>query len=512
MDLRSRKAQKTLKGYYDWFWHEYNEVDLQKVFRFFYGEEIPPDNIDHTLDVRRGLEEGILVPPIELPHDEVLEDLREVCKTVDINDLVNGFLYSLSTGKNEYRTALASYLFAQGLKPHPHRYKELLGGYRGCAICGLMIDKKGMAHIEESVSTCIMYYPDKYNSVHIQRADYALFDLKQFKRLPKVSYTKDDVDILVKILKLVDELGPENKYTALQKLITRAKFFKASGNEVNVILGVLSVCGVLQTTKYKGYLHEHPDNDARDFVGYETEIFYPLYHWRAKYGVDKDSLKEIFPSDVTEAFETCGKGMSLEDVYAKGKDAKLPVSRAEESYSNWEHIIELDNTRRHYFGVCDLDPSWHKEVRYSVTHRFYKRTDVYFDGNTIRKVIYESKFLMEDGSFVASEYIERDMEVETEDRYLLLPKTSRGKKKPWTASLLMNTLSYFTVSLEVYLDRGYIRAYNFRSNEYLPLPPFSMTGDKKISSPIEFYTYADEYIRNLPEDFEEVLRDFRGER
>ncbi len=510
MDYRSRAAQKTLKGYYDWFWHEYSGVDRQALFRFFYGEEIPPDNIDHTLDVRRGIEEGILVPPVEIPHDEVITELKRVCKSVDMKDVVNGFLYSLSTGKNEYRTALASYLFAKGIRSHEHKYKHLLR-YRGCAVCGLMTDEKGTAHIVDSLSTCVMYYPDKYNTEHIQRADYALFDLKQFIKLPKVSYSGEDVDILVKILKLVDELGPENKYTALQKLITRAKFFKASGNEVNVILGILSVCGVLQTPKYKGYLREYTDIDDRDFVGYETEIFYPLFHWRAKYGVDIKSLKEVFPLSVTQAYEAESTGMSLEEVYAKGKYAKPSVSRAEEIYGNWEHIIELDNRRRHYFGLCDLDPSWHKEVRYSVTHSLYKRTDVYFEGNSIRKVIYESKFLRQDGSFVASEYIERDMNVETDDRYLLLPKTSRGKKKPWTASLLMNTLSYFNVSLEVDLTRRYIRAYNFRTNEELQLPPFTLTGKENLSSSIEFYTYVDEYIRGIPADHESALRRFRGE-
>ena len=136
---------------------------------------------------------------------------------------------------------------------------------------------------------------------------------------------------------------------------------------------------------------------------------------------------------------------------------------------------------------------------------------MYFEGNSIRKVIYESKFLRQDGSFVASEYIERDMNVETDDRYLLLPKTSRGKKKPWTASLLMNTLSYFNVSLEVDLTRRYIRAYNYRTNEKLQLPPFTLTGKENLSSSIEFYTYVDEYIRGIPADHESALRSFRGE-
>lgn len=511
MDYRSKEVQKTLKGYYEWFWHEYYGVDRQRIMRFFYGEEVPPDNIDHTLDVRRGLEKGILIPPVERPHNEVIKELKEVCKTVDMEDLVNGFLYSLSTGKNEYRTALASYLFAKGIKIHKHEHWRRGAGFTGCKVCGLMTDEKGIAHIEDSLSTCIMYYPDKYNSVHMQRADYALFDLKQFKQLPKVSYTKEDVDILVKILKLTAELGPENKYTALQKLITRSKFFKANGNEVVIILGVLSVCGVLQTPEHKGYLSEFTGYSERGFVGYETEIFYPLSYWHAKHGVNKDALKKVFPPCVKEAFEADGNSMSLEDVYAAGKDAKPSVSRAEEVFSNWEHIVELDNRRRHYFGLADLDPAWHKEVRYSVTHNLYKRTEVYFEGNTIKRVIYESKLRTLEGTFIAGEYFEREMNVETEDRYLLLPKTSRGKKKPWTASLLMNTLSYITISFELDLSRKGIRSFNFKTCGELPLPPFSLTGQSSVSSAIGFYTYADEFIRNLPENYEEVLGDFRGD-
>lgn len=511
MDYRSKEVQKTLKGYYDWFWHEYQGVDRQEIMRAFYGEEVPPDNIDHTLDVRRGLEKGILVPPVERPHNEVIKELKEVCKTVDMEDLVNGFLYSLSTGKNEYRTALASYLFAKGIKNHKHQYEKNFLGYRGCAICGLMTDEKGIAHLEDSLSACILHYPDKYNTCHMQRADYALFDLKQFQSLPKVSYTKEDVDILVRILKLVDELGPENKYSALQKLITRAKFFKANGNEINIILGVLSVCGVLQTPEYKGYLKKHTDNCDRGFLGYETEIFYPLFHWRAKYGVDIKALKEVFPVCVNEALEADENAMSLEEVYEARKDVKPSSGRAEEVFSNWEHILELDNRRRRYFGLADLDPKWDVDVRYSVTHSLYKRTAVYFEGNKIKKLIFECKFMEKDGTFTASEYNERDIDAETEDRYLLLPKTSRGKRKPWTPSLLLNASSYITVGLDIDFRLGFFNSFNLRTGKELPLPPFSLDGKRHIASSIEFYTYADEFIRNLPDDYEEILRDFRGD-
>ena len=522
MDLTSKEARKLLKDYYTWYyddlherwWQEnahvfgynpklttYSEV-INKVFGY---EHVKPDhkNLDHALEIKRGIEKGILLPPAYRTHEEMIDELMELVKGFDLNDLVNGFLYSLSTGKNEYRTALASYYFAKGIEKHKPEKTKLTPGYDGCHYCGLPVDKDGMCHIEDSLSRYTLYYPQPDTIKSIQRADYVLFDLKQFKDLPRVTFTKDDIDILVYILKSADDMGANNKFTALQKQITRSKKLSLNGNDINVVLGVLSVCGVLQAPVHRGYNERFTKCGDWGFEGYETELFYPLFYWRGKHGVDTVSLAKVFPASVVEAFEASKDKVSLTEVYAQTKENPKPSkSEGAEYFKDGRHMLQLDDRMRHYYGLSKLDPSWDKEVRFSRLYDDFTRTEVYFEGNSIRKVISEVGHLIDDGSFEIFDYTEFDSIAETEDRYLLLPKTSKGRKRPWTPSLLQ-TFTYMGVYLNVNLGGRTFFTFNYRNNKSLPLP-----GIPCAKSPLEFYTYTDNYIRNVPEDYEDVLNDY----
>ena len=511
MDYTSKEAKKLLRDYYKWWWEDLHMETLKSInnSNWYDRPYVLHEKVDHSLDIRRGLEKGILTPPCDRDHDEAISELMEIWKTIDLTDLVNGFLYSLSTCSNQYRTAIASYFFAKGMTAHKGKHVPGYDSPERCAYCGMPFNEEGKTHIDGNLLRYILYSPQKYTIEWIQNADYALFDLKQFKELPKVKYKQEDVDILVKILKLAETLGKDNKYTALQKLITRGKILDATGNETIVILGVLSVCGIFQTNEHRGYTHKFTSCDNRHFEGYETELFYPLYFWKGKDGVDMKALAEVFPACVTEAMEADKAEVSLTDVYSESKKDSAPVSRAEDAFTDGKHILELDDRRRHYFGLSRLDPTWHKEVRYSVLYNSFKRTEVYFEGNSIKKVIFESKDLQGDGTLSDGTYSERDIVAETEDRYLLLPKTSRGRKKPWTPSLL-DTFTYVTVRLEVNFGVG-MHLINWKNGKTLPLVDQYIGNGKSIKSPLAFYTYTDEYIRNIPENYEEVLADFRGD-
>lgn len=509
MDYSSKEAKKVLKDYY--YWRVlYRDRETRERIKLYFGYDDPTpchDNLDHTLDIKRGIEKGILIAAADRGHDDVIAELMAVWKSIDQADLVNGFLYSLSTGKNQYRTALASYFFARSMISHKAERERFPYGRKCCSVCGLDIDEKGVSHVEDSFSRYALYYPLSDTIERMQRPDYALFDLKQFTELPKVSYTNEDIDILVKILKLAEGMGSANKYTALQKLITKAKIVNASGNEINVILGVLSVCGVLQTPGQRGFAEKYTRRGEWGFEGLETELFYPLFFWKGRDGVDCKALENIFPSSVLEALRSEEADVSIDDVYSKVKEAGPANSRAREAFDDRKHIVELDDRKRYYYGLLPIDPNWHKEVRYSVTHNLYKRSEIFFEGNSIKKYIYEDRTLLKDGSFTYGTYIERDMTAETEDRYLLLPKTSRGRKKPWTPSLLESP-TYMAATLVVDLDRGLLYTHNWRNNKELPLPDFGTINGNHIKSPIGFYTYTEEFIKNAPTDYEAIREDY----
>jgi hypothetical protein len=374
----------------------------------------------------------------------------------------------------------------------------------------MRIDEDHVCHVEDSLSRYILYYPNNDTMKDIQTPEYALLDLKQFKELPKVSYTQDDIDILVNILKLAESMANHNNFTALQKLITKSKTVPASGAEINVILGVLSVCGVFQTPERRGYAECFTACCERGFVGMSTELFYPLFHWRGRNGINEKALEEFFPSCVTEQLNADTKEVSLTEIYAKSKNEKTTDNSAEAAFPDDRHIIELDDKKRYFLGLSRLDPSWHKEVRYSVLYSDYRRTEIYFDGNTIRKIIYENRTLMKDGTFSAGVYTEKDLEAETEDRYLLLPKTSRGKKKPWTPSLL-DTPTYNGPAFYAYLSSSTYYTYNMKNGSSLPWLFFGKRLEPEVTTPIAFYTYLDELIRRIPDeyaDYEELINKY----
>ena len=114
---------------------------------------------------------------------------------------------------------------------------------------------------------------------------------------------------------------------------------------------------------------------------------------------------------------------------------------------------------------------------------------------------------MKDGIFHVYDYTEKDMVAETEDRYLLLPKTSRGRKKPWTPSLL-ETFTYMGAYLNINFGGRDFFTFNYRNNKRLPQPEPEELSVSRVRSPIEFYTYTEAYIRSVPDNYEDILNDY----
>jgi len=56
--------------------------------------------------------------PIYETHDHALERLNELLPKINTTEIANAFLYSLSTRKLEYRSALGSFFFAKAIPKH----------------------------------------------------------------------------------------------------------------------------------------------------------------------------------------------------------------------------------------------------------------------------------------------------------------------------------------------------------------------------------------------------------
>lgn len=86
--------------------------------------------------------------------------------------------------------------------------------------------------------------------------------------------------------------------------------------------------------------------------------------------------------------------------------------------------FELTNKQREYLGLDPIPTTWDKETLKADTYR--PESIVYFDGNILKRHIIST-----DNQYKETQYDEL-----TKDRTILIPKTSKGKEKKLTASVL----------------------------------------------------------------------------
>lgn len=442
-------------------------------------------------EIQYCMEKGVMFPPLELPHDRVIEEIKDMAEAISLEEAVHAFLYSITSGDNRYRTILSSVIWGRCVPLH-HVIFSPEKRSKECLLCSLhMQDKK---YCEQNLNA---YSKFRYHSGEedIHAAGYVWLDLKEYHNLPKVNYDKDSIHILNRIFGLAQELSPANKVVALQKLITAEKFFPATKNQINTIFAVLSACGIFDTPEHKSISTSFIPNSQRNLV-MESEFAYPLNYWRGKHGINYEAVARIFGSvagnALAEENAICGE-------VKREKAERQRKSKAEQYFTEGTHAIELTNASRYYYGLKEIAPAWDKVTKFSTTHALYKRTEIYFHGDIVEKIIYEEQ---NKGRWY---YQEVDMHVQTEERRLVYPKTSRGRKQPLTPTHLL-TPTYMEEQLHVNIcnppDSQSVWSYNSRNDQYLPLPPGEVSNDG------DFQKYTKAYISDLPEDYDDTITMF----
>ena len=135
----------------------------------------------------------------------------------------------------------------------------------------------------------------KWGGVRHTKPKYALFDLEQFLLLPKVTPEDEDIRILKEVLSCVSELKPSDKVGALQKTITSKKIFSSNKSEVQIMLDILGICGVLSSADHPCYADKFaPCDGSRDPVESKNDYAYPVNRWYARDGINLNRLKIVF--------------------------------------------------------------------------------------------------------------------------------------------------------------------------------------------------------------------------
>jgi hypothetical protein len=225
-------------------------------------------------------------PPVDVTHEEFFSKLDDVLDKVDPKDVANAFLFSLSTRELEYRSALGSYWYAVSI---PEKIKK-----ENPYLCGW--SRWSDFQLKRSSGYNVLNFERyKWGGVRHTKPKYALFDLEQFLLLPKVTPKDEDIRILKEILSCVSELKPSDKVGALQKTITSKKIFSSNKSEVQIMLDILGICGVLSSADHPCYADKFaPCDGSRDPVESKNDYAYPVNRWYAKDGINLNRLKIVF--------------------------------------------------------------------------------------------------------------------------------------------------------------------------------------------------------------------------
>lgn len=268
---------------------------LKTLFAFHQRVRGIGDSITEDM-IARAKRDGYLFDyPAYESHADMLKRLKGILSHIDPKDIANAFLYSLSTRRLEYRSALGSYYYAKAIPEH-----KKMDGYHPmathCYLCGWYAWKDEPDDLDLQLSSYNTYNYEryKYGGVRHTNINYALFDLEQFLKLPKVSPCDEDIRIFKAILSCVDKLEPKDKVGKLRALITKERILKSNKDEVSTLLGSMGICGILAGKDYPSYDIYFANEYERAPTEYTNDYAYPVNRWYARDGINTEKLKEVF--------------------------------------------------------------------------------------------------------------------------------------------------------------------------------------------------------------------------
>ena len=279
---------------------------LKTLFALYKNISLDEMNISEN-ELAIAKEQGYLFDyPKYETHADMLQRLSSILAQIEPKDIANAFLFSLSTRRLEYRSALGSYYYALAIPEHEFMksHNEILAAASiHCYLCGWSAWKDVPNKFDEKYGYNFKNYERyKYGGSVIGNTNlnYAIFDLEQFVKLPKVKPTDEDKRIFAKILSCVECLESSDKVGKLRDIIRKAKIFKTNKDEISVLLGELGICGILASDDFPSYDVYFANEYERDPVEYKNDFAYPVNRWHARDGINGKRLIEVFGEDFSD--------------------------------------------------------------------------------------------------------------------------------------------------------------------------------------------------------------------
>ncbi|SIT04316.1 hypothetical protein SAMN05421786_104273 [Chryseobacterium ureilyticum] len=222
-----------------------------------------------------------------ISHDEIGRRIKTAVAKIKKEEVVETFLYSLSTRQLEYRSFLSSYCIGKSLVEHsftpsPEPNEDI------CAICELHTYE-----FEDPIEFNTINYFKYKDGACFDSLIQVLFDLEQFPKLPVVKPVENDYKILADLKKIIEESEPNDRISQLKKKIS--KTFKSNEGERLGVLEILGVIGILHDDVHFGYDKQfvtYPEREHRPVRN--DDVGYPARWWQGKFGIDHEKWEYWF--------------------------------------------------------------------------------------------------------------------------------------------------------------------------------------------------------------------------
>ena len=209
-------------------------------------------------------------------HDDLNRDVRDAAARLDASALARAFVAALPARRFEAWSALASFALARTLPEHA--FVAAPAGH-ACRVCGAVerLDAFETGHFAAARSTGI---------VRTDSLRYTRYDLERFAGDVYGSPNDDDRAFFDLAIARIANVPLETKTFAAEKALGA---LIPSRIERKLLLGVLGVCGVLDSPERPGFWPGFVPFEARVRLD-AAPYTYPVTWWRRSYGVKRAAL------------------------------------------------------------------------------------------------------------------------------------------------------------------------------------------------------------------------------
>lgn len=209
-------------------------------------------------------------------HNDYISGIKDCFSKIDKTKITDGFLYSLSTNKPEYRAFLACYAIARVLPIHDSKSVIYQSGHKGCSYCGYSetfeIDT---SHLDDELV--------KWGGVRFQDIFTIGYYLDKFLKIEIPKPTKKDFDIFNNLIDCIDNADKDSKPRDLEKIMS--KIVKSNKGQREMILNQFGIIGLLETKEHTGYFNTFDINHELPNVN-KIDWLVPIAWWRGFDGIN----------------------------------------------------------------------------------------------------------------------------------------------------------------------------------------------------------------------------------